>query len=103
LARDVAQIEERTSRLQKALNQLATDSTRPTNALEAQALRVFMDITRALSTPHELTRILNQIKSIIIGSENLHAFPADPLSRIVRELGATFYQKMQNTMLCLKL
>lgn len=77
----------RTSALRAALARHAEDSTRPTNSLWARTQLVMMDLAGAAQDRARCQTIYGTIREIFEQARGLIDFPAEPLIRIVRELG----------------
>lgn len=83
-----AKFEERTHTLKTQLDRLASDETRPNNALQARTSATLMDLAwGAVRDPGKLDKVFEQFKEILDASEGLGTYPIEPVITIIRELG----------------
>ena len=84
-----AKIEARSQRLAKMLQTLATDSTRPNNALQARTSLILMQTTQAYYSRKfdEVEDGWRQLTEVVEKSEGLGAYSLEHLFNLVRELG----------------
>jgi len=83
-----ANFEARTRTLETELDRLSADETRPNNALRARTFRTLMNLIPAVLTdPRKRDEVLDELKEILVASEGLSAYPLEPATSIVSELG----------------
>lgn len=82
-----AKLDERAAKLRNALEVLASDSSRPNNALWARANRLFMDIPAAARDKTRMAAVLQEFRLILSAADGLIAFPLEPVAKIIQELG----------------
>ncbi len=89
LTSEEAKIEQRTKGLLSKLKNISQDSKRPNNALEAQTLILFIEITIALDTEdtNEINRVLSSFKQIFADAENLGSYPFEQYLYVLKEFG----------------
>lgn len=78
---------ERTHTLKAALDRLASNAERPTNALRARTDRLLIDITEALPQPARIQTSLENLKDVVSSSRGLVNYPLEQLYDVVSELG----------------
>jgi hypothetical protein len=87
LNHNTAKLEARTIRLRTAVESVASDGTRPNNALQARTSLLLMDLPYALGDPKRVDVILGELEVVITKAEGLVAYHLEPLVKIVKELG----------------
>jgi hypothetical protein len=89
---EVAQIDARRSRLEAILKPMASDTARPTNAIQAREQLTFIEASMALraSDAIRLDRCWDDFAKIVEDSKALPAYPIEVLSDVLEKIGANF-------------
>ena len=93
LTSDVAKLEIRSSGLVAALTKLRADTSRPNNALHAQALLLLNQLQERLhkdkaNRDTDLSDLWNEFRSVIEASDGLGTFPFEQIADLLTEIGA---------------
>ena len=80
-------LQQRTSTLTSSLDRLAADTSRPNNRLWARTQLLLKKIIVADNEADKIPGLLAEFKGIVKSAEGLLAYPFEPVSRIVEELG----------------
>lgn len=78
---------QRTTTLVSALEKLASDNSRPNNSLWARTQLLLMKMSSAANKPDDIPAVLQDFIRTLQTAEGLIAYPFEPISRIVEELG----------------
>jgi hypothetical protein len=84
---DVAKIDARMATLRTELERLESDPARPNNALHARSSRVVIGLALAIARGEGISERLEELKDILVKSDGLASFPAEPLITIIQEMG----------------
>ena len=82
-----ARLDERTATLKAELDRLASDATRPNNALQARTYRLLMDFHEARGDPDRLNAVLVGFKGVLAAGAGLVTYPVESLTNIIWEMG----------------
>jgi len=84
-----AKIDERRDALSAALKRLASDSTRPNNALQARTSLALLAVHGAMvdRTPEALPGIWKLLSQIVADAEGLGDYPFERLAKLIQEIG----------------
>ena len=104
-----AKIESRSQRLATMLETMATDTTRPNNALQARTSLILMRTAHSLTMPGRFDEVEDgwrELTEVVEKSEGLGAYSLEHLFNLVRELGEyvdgpafdALYDKLANAM-----
>jgi hypothetical protein len=85
-----AKIEARRKSLTTALERLASESTRPNNALQARTSLAFLAMHNMVvnGTPEALTDIWKSLSQIVADADNLGDYPFERLAKLIEEINA---------------
>jgi hypothetical protein len=83
-----ALLQSRTATLREALEKLADDTERPTNALWARTNRLFMDFQESLANDDAcMEPALQEFQEILSAAEGMIAYPLDTVAKLIQEMG----------------
>lgn len=90
---EVGRVDERLSVIKSKLGQLANDSTRPNNALQAKTENLLLDLHTAVAEPARVGSIFEELKNCLKNAKTLGTYPAMDLVRFIRDSGE-FYGEL---------
>ena len=88
LTREKARLTERTGTLTRELDRLSSEANRPSTALQARTMKLFVKLVGA--SPPQFDPILRDLTAVVGQSEGLVGFPFERLSETVLRLGERF-------------
>lgn len=90
IQKDIAQSEARGEKLNKMLSAIASDASRPNNALQARTSISLMHATDAMRAGNlgALDAVWTDLAKIVDESSTMGQYPVEPLANMVHELGA---------------
>ena len=81
-------LRERSAAIKEALNKMASDQSRPGNALWAKSNSLLLDLSAAVGDPTLVGSALKELNAVLLAADGLPAFPLASIVKLLTDLGA---------------